>query len=222
MLEDTNSLDGAHLSYVFRHICIVVAAVLIAASIEEDVFINCPDLPECLCNEAITSVYCMGKNLSTIPDLPRTTQRLHLEENGLEIIKTHTFEGFPNLKYLFLTGNRIKTIETYAFAGLDNLTYLTIAGNQLVNLGNYSFANIPNLKELNLFNNAIRFISENAFVGSSEIKTIQLNSNKLSAVPSLSHQPQLRELNLQNNMIVNATFPSSFITGSKKMVLTFR
>ena len=113
--------------------------------------------------------------------------------------------------------NKITAIEAYAFEGLDNLTCISLAKNQLSSLGDYSFANIPKLEEIHLLDNDIRVISHTAFFGSTAIKTITLNSNKLFSVPYLGDQQRLRDVNLQRNLIVNATFPSSFVAGSQQV-----
>ena len=184
---------------------------------QEEVFIDCPGLQECFCNDAITSVFCVDKNLTTIPDIPKTTQRLHLEENRLNILHTRSFTGYPHLKYIYLSMNKITAIEAYAFEGLDNLTCISLAKNQLSSLGDYSFANIPKLEEIHLLGNDIRVISHTEFFGSTAIKTITLNSNKLFSAPYLGDQQRLRDVNLQRNLIVNATFPSSFVAGSQQV-----
>ena len=174
----------------------------------------CPGLPKCDCNIATTIVYCRNKTFSSIPQIPRTARRLHLEDNDISRIPARGFANLFALTDLFLTNNKIVDIGPNAFKNLTNLKYIGLAGNQLSRLDNNSFANIPNLQRLNLFNNRINIIAPNAFNRTSNILEFDLEANHLAHIPALGHQPRLKELDLHRNVIVNVTFPTSYRTTS--------
>ena len=147
------------------------------------------------------------------PRRPVFSERgLHLEDILITRIPAPAFANLSALTNIFLTNDKIVDIGPNAFENLTNLKYIGLAGNQLSRLDNNSFANIPHLQRLNLHNNHIHSIADNTFNRTSKVEEIDLEYNHLSHIPPLGHQLHLRELNLQNNVIVNATFPTSFTT----------
>lgn len=111
---------------------------------------------------------------------------------------------------LYLNYNQISKIQPFAFDGLVMLNHLVLKGNLLNDLGTNSLANLSNLEKLYLNNNMIQTVAENAFSGTSSLTYVNMQANDLSAVPPLGHQPQLSQIILDGNDIVDATFPSSF------------
>ena len=168
------------------------------------------NLSRCRYNAEMTSATCSDSGLKSIPEIPETALTLDLSFNNIATIPTRAFSKLSKLQSLNLKSNQIRLVEPFAFDGLQNLTTLYLGQNDIQTLGNRSFANIPLLNYLDLIRNSIEKIATDAFTGTSSISEIFLHGNVLSEVPSIGHQPLLNRLDLSDNYIVNATFPSTY------------
>ena len=115
--------------------------------------------------------------------------------------------------------NKISEIEPFAFDGLTNLRYLDMRNNKLISLGNNCLSNMPKLNQLHLTTNNIRIIADNTFSGTESLEYVNIQANELSSVPPVGYQPNLNQLILQGNDIIDATFPSSYTTCSRKTAI---
>lgn len=180
----------------------------------------CPypdDITNCICRKHMTLVNCNGKHLTSIPKIPDSAVEVNLNNNNLTTIPNHAFSGLSRLRKLYLEFNNIQTILPFAFRGLISLRYLYLSENKISVLGNKSFASIPKLKNLELKHNKIHKISKNAFDGTFAIASINIRQNYLLAVPSFGYQSNLTYIDMFDNLIVNATFPTSFMDNLQKL-----
>ena len=187
--------------------------------------------------------------IGTIPALAFSKllklQNLDLRRNQIQTVESSTFEGLESLTTIDLSGNNINTIPTrvfsklselhtlqlnfnkihsvepYAFDGLHNLITLNLRRNKLQTLENRSFANMPRLNNLDLSLNGKQKIAIDAFTGTHSISYISLYGNSLSEIPSIGSQPRLSQIDLSWNMIVNASFPSTYMNSYKNLSIDF-
>ena len=155
--------------------------------------------------------------MSSVPKLPVTAEKVYLQYNEISNIQSNAFHGLSNLEFLYFDHNEISSIEPFAFDGLANLKYLELRNNKLSFLGDNSLAAMPQLKQIFLVTNNIKVIADNAFNGTESLEYVNIQANELTCVPSLGHQPNLNELDLESNHIIDVTFPVSYRTGSKKI-----
>ncbi|KAK3507680.1 hypothetical protein QTP70_033036 [Hemibagrus guttatus] len=77
------------------------------------------------CSCVGTTVDCHAQGLRSVPrDIPRSTERLDLNNNNLTKITKADFAGLRNLRVLHLMENRISVIERGAFQDLKELERL--------------------------------------------------------------------------------------------------
>ena len=150
-----------------------------------------------------------------------TAEKVYLQYNDITIIPSFAFHGLSNIEFLNLDHNKISCIEPFAFDGLTSLNYLDMRNNKLIALGNNSLSAMPNLNQIYLTTNNIRTVADNSFNGTETLEYVTLQANELTSVPSLGYQPNLNQLILQSNHIINATFPASYKTCSKKIAIVF-
>ena len=205
--------------YLVVEIIVVIYSLQLAICVVSGPERKCPSLPGCRCNNDVTVVDCSYGQLTYIPNIPESALVLNLEHNNLTSITSRAFSKLLKLQTLNLNYNSIQKVEPFAFEGLESTTKIQMRKNKMRALENQSFANIPRLQNLTLAYNMIEYISEHAFDGTSAITKIVLDGNKFFTVPSVGYQPQLTWLHLFTNVIVNATFPSSYRNGSKRLLI---
>ena len=144
-------------------------------------------------------------------------------------VEDDAFEGLRNLNYLDLSDNKILSLPSVALSRLPTLRSLQINYNRIGVLSldilkavkgleqlslNYNiireipagtFKDLKNLQILSLYGNQIAEINEDTFMGIDEtIEMLDLGLNIISDIKPISY-PNLRNLNLEKNMIRNVT-----------------
>lgn len=106
-------------------------------------------------------------------------EELMLGQNNFEVIPSHAFAGFTNLRHLDISGSlKLQKIENNAFAENTNLETLSIASNKaLTDIESEAFSGLLHLKSINLHDNALTVIPENL------LKWDELNSFDISENP---------------------------------------
>ena len=164
----------------------------------------------------LQSLYLMYNNIQSVePQVFAGLENLKaidLSGNNINTVPTRAFSVLSQLQLLDVGHNRIQLIEPFAFDELQNLTAINLRYNALLTLGNASLANISQLNSLDLSNNGIQRIAAEAFVGTNSISMINFSGNLLAKVPSIGSQPRLSRIDLSYNQIVNATFPSTYVS----------
>ncbi|XP_062864239.1 slit homolog 2 protein [Trichomycterus rosablanca] len=181
------------------------------------------------CSCVGTTVDCHAQGLRSVPrDIPRSTERLDLNNNNLTKITKADFVGLRNLRVLHLMENKISIIERGAFQDLKELERLRINRNSLQVFPELLFVATTKLNRLDLSENQIQGIPRKAFRGAIEIKNLQLDYNQISciedgafralrdlevltlnnnnisrlSVASFNHMPKLRTFRLHSNNLI--------------------
>lgn len=121
------------------------------------------------------------------PLLPGSISDLNLENNRLKHIKSNTFAGLSNLKYLSLENNQIMQIDEQSFAHLTRLSTLNLGKNYLKHIPSHIFVTLVNLDRLDLSaqNSMLKEIEDFAFDRSSNtqiIRRIDLSRNRIGKI----------------------------------------
>lgn len=121
------------------------------------------------------------------PLLPGSISDLNLENNRLKHIKSNTFAGLSNLKYLSLENNQIMQIDEQSFAHLTRLSTLNLGKNYLKHIPSHIFVTLVNLDRLDLSaqNSMLKEIEDFAFDRSSNtqiIRRIDLSRNRIGNI----------------------------------------
>ncbi|XP_026776875.2 extracellular matrix protein 2 isoform X1 [Pangasianodon hypophthalmus] len=166
-----------------------------------------------------------GNGLETIPLLPGSLEELRINDNKINQVLSHNFEGLSNLLHLELAGNILweGSVEPLAFQHLTTLKHLRLDNNrfssipsglppsledlkmphnQLVEVQESVLNNSVHLTALDLSHNLLSDTSfyPGAWIDLPKLKTLDLSHNHLYMVPA--HLPRvLRQLSLQHNFI---------------------
>ncbi|XP_029455235.1 extracellular matrix protein 2 isoform X2 [Rhinatrema bivittatum] len=162
-------------------------------------------------------LYLDGNFLALFPtDLPSTLEEIKINENNLQVIDEHNFEGLHGLVTLELESNQLSegNVSPLAFKPLKHLSYLRLGRNK--------FRTIPqglptSIEELYLDNNQIEEISETCFNRTTNLHTIVLKNNKLdeSSIAPLAwiYHENLESIDLSYNKFfhVPSYLPKSLV-----------
>lgn len=109
---------------------------------------------------------------------------IEIDLRGLHIdrIDPHTFDGLPNLVYLWLSDNEIESISPHTFHDLKNLSRLALHNNRITHLAANSFESLSNLTRLALSHNQIVSIDPKAFHGLRSLEFVSLDNNRLEQI----------------------------------------
>nr|XP_054768100.1 LOW QUALITY PROTEIN: leucine-rich repeat and immunoglobulin-like domain-containing nogo receptor-interacting protein 3 [Lytechinus pictus] len=170
----------------------------------------CP--PRCRCDPN-QKVSCTGSNLTTIPSgLPNTTLVLHLDRNGIEIIRQNAFSNIKYLEELSIAQNRLYEIESGAFTGMSNLDKLFLNDNLITGFPSGIFAPLIKLTELNLGGNRFPVIPGNLFGSMPLLGRLFLGSNEVDLFiesQAFGGLVNLAELSLRSSRIKSLS-PGTF------------
>ena len=127
-------------------------------------------------------------------------QVLHLGNNKIHTIATHSFRHLANLHILRLEHNQLETIQRQTLAGLSLLNTLNLDFNKLHTLHSGSFRNCTALASLSLSHNFLTQVPE-ALHGLLSLKMLNLDANLLGLLKreSLQGLPKLLSLRLGKN-----------------------
>ncbi|XP_013403978.1 insulin-like growth factor-binding protein complex acid labile subunit [Lingula anatina] len=158
---------------------------------------TCPT--NCVCEKRDTVVRCVNLQLSSIPTLPTSVQRLYLSGNKLQVIQNNSFQNLNQLKYLELENSQLRKLEPNAFKGLDNLQVLKLGHNRLTSL------------------------PRDLFDPTRLLLHLDLSFNSFSAVPNdcMHYLTKLKVLNVSYNEITNPTLGPTFQFTKRLQILDF-
>lgn len=124
---------------------------------------------------------------------------LNLQNNKLVKLEKSTFESYPNLQTLDLSGNRLTTLKDFK---LTKGKMLNVSNNQISKVETNTFKECEQLETLDLSHNLQMQIMRSTFDGlQSSLRELDLSSNKLTQIRSdaFSELEQLHSLNLSRN-----------------------
>ncbi|XP_046695317.1 relaxin receptor 1 isoform X2 [Silurus meridionalis] len=136
----------------------------------------------------------------------RHLERLHLENNSIEMISKRTFSGLFSLRKLFLSQNRISSLKAGLFTDLSSLEWLILDENRITSLRQKSFEGLKSLFFLSLLNNSLEHLPKTSLCFEMpRLNWLDLSLNKIRDLPpSLFHNlHNVRQLNISNNPLTH-------------------
>ncbi|KAJ8022717.1 Leucine-rich repeat transmembrane neuronal protein 2 [Holothuria leucospilota] len=153
-------------------------------------------------------------------------EKLYLNHNKLELLKSETFCGAPNLTEIDLKGNKLYGIRARTFECLHKLEILLLDRNDIEYFSNDSLADLVNLKilklsfnqltdrsfsleffkhlrsltSLDLSNNLLTVISETFFQDLKNLEKVYLSGNKLTSLNMLYWTNNLQKIAIGDNL----------------------
>ncbi|KAK2715106.1 toll-like receptor 7 [Artemia franciscana] len=177
---------------------------------------HCCDFDACDCEMACPSgcscyhdatwsnniVDCSASSIEFLPsNLPMDVTEVRLDGNNFAELKSHSFIGKKNLKYLFINSSNVEIIRNRTFHGLNFLEELYLQNNFLSELNGLEFGHLQSLKLLNLQNNRLVAIEQFTFEQLPLLKVLKLDGNHLTSFPQY-YGPNLISLSLGNNRLI--------------------
>jgi len=147
----------------------------------------------------LTQLYSLNLSDNQLSDLP--TSMSIFENLGFIDLRSNAFERIPevlyniNLKSINLSYNKIKRMENLPFT----IRVLNLSNNEISNVG----SEIGGLLELRTFNASFNHINtvDAGIMHLSNLEILNLEGNYLKEIPYCAQNPNLRQLNLSENMI---------------------
>ncbi|KAK7886130.1 hypothetical protein WMY93_025751 [Mugilogobius chulae] len=190
------------------YILCLIGSVLSQDMSHEEVMVQLQACPkECRCPQDFPrAVYCDGKGITTIPNIPPHTWYLYLQNNDIEALSADAFRNATQLRWLNLNRNKItsKGIEQDVLSAMSQLAHLYMDDNLLSSVP----SPLPrSLEHLRLSRNRISKIPAGIFSGMNNLNLLDLQSNKLmdDAVTevSLKGLNNLVQINLAKNQLTS-------------------
>lgn len=194
-----------------RLLSLLCTLLLVASAVGQDMpyeeylaqLQGCPK--ECRCPPNFPrAVYCDGKGLKSIPNIPPHTWYLYLQNNLIEGITADSLRNATSLRWLNLNRNKItnEAVEDGVLSSMPQLAHLYMDDNLLSSVP----AKLPaSLEHLRLSRNRISKIPSGVFNGLSKLNLLDLQGNKLmdDAVTevSLKGLNNLVQINLAKNQL---------------------
>ncbi|XP_072550530.1 relaxin receptor 1 [Salminus brasiliensis] len=177
---------------------------------------------ECFC--AGWKVNCNGKHLQQVPAVSCNVTALELNSNGLVSLPADLFIRYRRLERLHLENNRIELISKRAFSGLFSLRKLFLSQNRISSLKAGIFTDLSSLEWLILDENRITSLRQKSFEGLKSLFFLSLLNNSVEQLPKTSlcyEMPRLNWLELEGNRI-SSLWSSSFKNCTSLTVLALR
>lgn len=164
---------------------------------------GCPK--ECRCPPNFPrAVYCDGKSLKSIPNIPPHTWYLYLQNNLIEGITADSLRNATSLRWLNLNRNKITNdgVDDGVLSAMSQLAHLYMDDNLLSSVPTQLPASLEHLR---LSRNRISKIPSGVFNGLNKLNLLDLQGNKLmdDAVTevSLKGLNNLVQINLAKNQL---------------------
>jgi Leucine-rich repeat (LRR) protein len=176
--------------------------------IEQNAFQGLDDLTELfLTFNLLTSL-----NEFRFSELSRLSN-LSLDKNAMIEIEQNAFQGLDSsLSYLNLNQNRLQFLKKHHFQGLKALRELNLRDNQISSIELETFKDLINLEILDLADNSIAGFDPGLFVTLQSLLKLDLSMNVLANLRpgSFKHLKSLRELYLNDNRLQKVDFSQVF------------
>ena len=104
--------------------------------------------------------------------------RLYLNNNNINYIKSGTFDPLINLDILYVNSNKLSNIDNTFIVNLNELIFFSIGNNKLTQLPTKWLPN--SLQYLIINGNAIEYLSIGTFEGAFNLNMIQLSPNNVT------------------------------------------
>ena len=162
----------------------------------------------CKCDEILLRVNCTSANFNDVPDIPRNTRALVLDNNLLSVIEESFFVTLTSLRYLSLAWNQIDDIQDGGFRSQKKVMKLDLRHNRLGEVP-LALKHLKSLIELDLSWNQIGILTnkvheqktEEPWSNITNLSTLRLDHNVLTLLPVVvfSKLVNLQYLSVSNN-----------------------
>ena len=168
---------------------------------------GCPNTCKCVPRGTGTAVFCIGHNLTSIPQeaLPLNTEELYLKGNHITTLTQGSFAGLDSLMTLVINDCNVASIERNTFTGLRHLGSLDLTDNNIRELRSHTFSGLPHLRRLILDGNKLEVINNFAFNG---LNLTKLSLEKNSLLTELAPKA-FQNARIVTMYIVNARISSN-------------
>ncbi|KAM7144505.1 uncharacterized protein RBU57_015644 [Macrochelys suwanniensis] len=142
-----------------------------------------------------------------LPGLPNSTEKILLRHGNLSKIPPLSFQNFPRLHLLSITGFQFSSLANLTFVAKDvsSLRSLDLSSNCLLSCGiePLAFSGLGILEELSLTNNALDTLKSFWFLEMTLLTKLLLSDNKITYLPPRTFESlaKLNELIVSSNFI---------------------
>ncbi|CAG2118893.1 unnamed protein product, partial [Medioppia subpectinata] len=167
--------------------------------VDDNAFRNCTNLQ---------SLHLNGNLLAEVPvaiGALRSLKTLHLNDNGLKVIRNSTFGGpggggHQHLQVLRLAGNELTNLTRGALKELPALQHLDLGWNRIGSLDHGVFDDAPTLKRINVENNFLVDIN-GLFMNLNNLEYLNVSHNRITWFDYALIPRSLRRLDIHHNEI---------------------
>nr|XP_025039287.1 uncharacterized protein LOC102443492 isoform X4 [Pelodiscus sinensis] len=166
----------------------------------------CPPLCK-YCSTGLAECEQVSSLQEVLPGLPNSTEKILLRHGNLSKIPPLSFQNFPRLHLLSVTGFPFSSLANMTFVAKDSssLRSLDLSSNSLVSCGIQpsAFAGLGILEELILTDNALDTVKSSWFLEMPLLAKLLLSGNKITYLPprTLESLAKLNELVMSSNFI---------------------
>ncbi|XP_030384316.1 uncharacterized protein LOC115631645 [Scaptodrosophila lebanonensis] len=168
----------------------------------------CPSVCSCDLYEQRNRAICSAKRLiSANMEMPKTVELLDLSYNDITNVDADCFGTTVHLLNLTLAHNSIQTIHVDAFSTLRHLQALDLSYNRLEYVDEHMLESNDQLHYLNLEGNKLATLDSQPLLRSKSLRILVLRNAQINqiSVELLSALPQLRQLDLAQNMLITVS-----------------
>ncbi|XP_043386411.1 uncharacterized protein LOC119563853 isoform X2 [Chelonia mydas] len=167
---------------------------------------SCPPICK-YCSTGLAECEHVSSLQEVLPGLPNSTEKILLRHGNLSKIPPLSFQNFPRLHLLSITGFLFSSLANLTFVAKDisSLRSLDLSSNCLLSCGiePLAFSGLGILEELILTNNALDTLKSSWFLEMPLLTKLLLSDNKITYLPPRTFESlaKLNELIVSSNFI---------------------
>ncbi|CAM5163874.1 unnamed protein product [Eretmochelys imbricata] len=167
---------------------------------------SCPPICK-YCSTGLAECEHVSSLQEVLPGLPNSTEKILLRHGNLSKIPPLSFQNFPRLHLLSITGFLFSSLANLTFVAKDisSLRSLDLSSNCLLSCGiePLAFSGLGILEELILTNNALDTLKSSWFLEMTLLTKLLLSDNKITYLPPRTFESlaKLNELIVSSNFI---------------------
>ncbi|XP_023962051.2 uncharacterized protein LOC101933079 isoform X1 [Chrysemys picta bellii] len=167
---------------------------------------SCPPICK-YCSTGLAECEHVSSLQEVLPGLPNSTEKILLRHGNLSKILPLSFQNFPRLHLLSITGFLFSSLPNLTFGAKDvsSLRSLDLSSNCLLSCGiePLAFSGLGILEELILTNNALDTLKSSWFLEMTLLTKLLLSDNKITYLPprTFENLTKLNELIVSSNFI---------------------
>ncbi|XP_043354965.1 uncharacterized protein LOC119844355 isoform X2 [Dermochelys coriacea] len=167
---------------------------------------SCPPICK-YCSTGLAECEHVSSLQEVLPGLPNSTEKILLRHGNLSKIPPLSFQNFPRLHLLSITGFLFSSLAnlTFVVKNISSLRSLDLSSNCLRSCGiePLAFSGLGILEELILTNNALDMLKSSWFLEMTLLTKLLLSDNKITYLPPRTFESlaKLNELIVSSNFI---------------------